>query len=251
MSNHNQPYQPGQQMPPVQPAYQQTPGSNAVPNQPVSPPPNAPRTYVVPAPVRRTKNKFLTVLCAFIPGAGQMYQGLMKRGISLMLLFTGIIAAAVIFYMGALCALLPVVWFYAFFDALNRINMTVEELKQVEDSFLFVGDVSARLPKTDSYLAKLIQKRHVIIGWGVILLAVWLLLNVAASGSYSLSYILPDEVARWIRNAIRSLPTLVLPLICLFVGIRLVKGSSKKNETPREVYDEYTIPQDGGQNKTE
>ena len=29
------------------------------------------------------KNGFLTFCCAFIPGAGQMYQGYMKRGLSL------------------------------------------------------------------------------------------------------------------------------------------------------------------------
>lgn len=248
-SNQNQPYQQGQPMPPVQPAGPQQ-------GPPMAPPVvNPPRTYpVAPAamvPVRHTKNKFLTVLCAFIPGAGQMYQGLMKKGISLMLLFTGIIAAAVIFYMGALCALLPVVWFYAFFDALNRINLTVDELKLVEDKFLFVGDITTRLPKTDGYLAQIVRKRHVIIGWVVILLAIWLLLNVTVSGSYSLAYILPGEVARWIRTIIRTLPTMVLPLICLFVGIRLVKGSSKKSDAAREVYDEYTIPQDNTQNKTE
>lgn len=31
------------------------------------------------------KNGFLTFCCAFIPGAGQMYQGYMKRGLSLIL----------------------------------------------------------------------------------------------------------------------------------------------------------------------
>ena len=32
------------------------------------------------------KNGLLTLLFAFIPGAGQMYQGYMKRGLSLMLM---------------------------------------------------------------------------------------------------------------------------------------------------------------------
>ena len=31
------------------------------------------------------KNGFLTFCCAFVPGAGQMYQGYMKRGLSLIL----------------------------------------------------------------------------------------------------------------------------------------------------------------------
>ena len=36
------------------------------------------------------KNGFLTFCCAFIPGAGQMYQGYMKRGLSLILIFFAI-----------------------------------------------------------------------------------------------------------------------------------------------------------------
>jgi len=35
------------------------------------------------------KNGILTLLFAFIPGAGQMYQGYMKRGLSLMLMAAG------------------------------------------------------------------------------------------------------------------------------------------------------------------
>ena len=36
------------------------------------------------------KNGILTLLFAFIPGAGQMYQGYMKRGLSLMLMAAAI-----------------------------------------------------------------------------------------------------------------------------------------------------------------
>ena len=40
------------------------------------------------------KNGFLTLLFAFIPGAGQMYQGYMKRGLSLILMCCAIGAVA-------------------------------------------------------------------------------------------------------------------------------------------------------------
>ena len=36
------------------------------------------------------KNGILTLLFAFIPGAGQMYQGYMKRGLSLVLMAAAI-----------------------------------------------------------------------------------------------------------------------------------------------------------------
>ena len=43
------------------------------------------------------KNGFLTLLFAFIPGAGQMYQGYMKRGLSLILMCCAIGAVAALF----------------------------------------------------------------------------------------------------------------------------------------------------------
>ena len=41
------------------------------------------------------KNKFLTFCFALIPGVGQLYQGYMKRGVSLMILFWGLSAMSV------------------------------------------------------------------------------------------------------------------------------------------------------------
>ena len=40
------------------------------------------------------KNGILTLLFAFIPGAGQMYQGYMKRGLSLVLMAAAICMAS-------------------------------------------------------------------------------------------------------------------------------------------------------------
>ena len=42
------------------------------------------------------KNGILTLLFAFIPGAGQMYQGYMKRGLSLVLMAAAICMAAML-----------------------------------------------------------------------------------------------------------------------------------------------------------
>ena len=50
--------------------------NNVPPYAPPAPPP------FVPPAERQTKNKFWTVFWSLIPGAGQMYHGLMKRGVS-------------------------------------------------------------------------------------------------------------------------------------------------------------------------
>ena len=63
------------------------------------------------------KNGFLTFCCAFIPGAGQMYQGYMKRGLSLIL--TACLIGMVSSLLNPVMLLLVVVWMYSFFDTFN------------------------------------------------------------------------------------------------------------------------------------
>lgn len=58
------------------------------------------------------KNGILTLLFAFIPGAGQMYQGYMKRGLSLMLMAAAISMAAML--IPPIAFALLVVFMYAF-----------------------------------------------------------------------------------------------------------------------------------------
>ena len=41
------------------------------------------------------KNGFFRFLWSFIPGAGEMYMGFMKQGVTLMAVFAGIIAVAI------------------------------------------------------------------------------------------------------------------------------------------------------------
>ena len=57
------------------------------------------------------KSKFLTVIFSCIPGAGQMFMGFMKLGVSLMGLFFLIFVAANLTGLGFLLYLAPVLWF--------------------------------------------------------------------------------------------------------------------------------------------
>ncbi len=83
-------------------------------------------------------NKFLAFLFALLPGAGQMYLGLMKRGVSFMIPFFFVCFLSSWLDLGPLLFLLPVLWFYAFFDCVNRLSATPEEQAAMRDGFLFV-----------------------------------------------------------------------------------------------------------------
>ena len=90
-------------------------------------------------------HKFLTFLFSLLPGAGHMYLGLMKRGLSFMALFAACILGMAVFsgffmapfaYVFALS--IPVVWFVAFFDLWRYPRMTPEEKAAQQDEYLFI-----------------------------------------------------------------------------------------------------------------
>ena len=73
------------------------------------------------------KNGILTLLFACIPGAGQMYQGYMKRGLSLITMFCLFIILGSTTGLDALVVGGSVVYMYSFFDTLNlRAQLAAE-----------------------------------------------------------------------------------------------------------------------------
>lgn len=240
--DNNSPYAPPAGVPgtpPSPPPYQAPPQT----------PPRPAAVYVQP-PVKRTKNKFWTVVWSLIPGAGQMYQGQMKKGISLMLLFAGIIAVAAFTYLAILTFLLPVIWFYSFFDALNRINMSVEELQTLPDEWMFSSRLSAleEKGKGSKTLGRLFGSRHLIIGWCIVIFSIWLFLKLLLSGGsyYSIGRLLPDGVYAVLRGITDVAPSLLIPVICIVLGIKLITGdrAPRRDEPAPKTYDEYTIPEE-------
>ena len=67
----------------------------------------------------RQKHGLLLFLTSCVPGCGEMYQGYMKRGMSILTIFCGIFALAVFLEIGALAVLMLPVWLFSFFDSYN------------------------------------------------------------------------------------------------------------------------------------
>ncbi|WP_249344785.1 multi-tm2 domain protein [Paenibacillus sp. Marseille-Q4541] len=65
------------------------------------------------------RSKVIATLLAAFPGAGQMYLGLQKRGLQLMLLFFGSIYILDLLNLSLFLFLIPIIWFYSFFDGLQ------------------------------------------------------------------------------------------------------------------------------------
>ena len=176
------------------------------------------------------KNAFLTLLFALIPGAGQMYQAYMKRGVSLMLLFacnvflTSIIGIAGIF--------LPVIWAYSFFDT-YRLRSELEQGTAAPDALLFSDGTE------DGVFRAFLARRHVLVGWLLVLLGGWFIFD----------RLVLDTVGEILQRLdlwefyylLNRAPTLLVSVLLIVMGIVLMRGRgfAKKAE-----YADYLEPAD-------
>ena len=99
--------------------------------------------------MRRQRKGFLTWIASLIPGAGELYMGFEKQGVSLMILFWGSVALIAMLGMGWPIFLLPVIWFYSFFHVHNLKTMNPEEFYMVEDRYLLHMDELAKEFRSD------------------------------------------------------------------------------------------------------
>ena len=181
------------------------------------------------------KNGILTFLFAFIPGAGQMYQGYMKRGLSLILMCCAICMVAVL--ISPVAFLLIVVWMYSFFDTFNlRAQIAVNTAP--EDDYLVHFN-----PK-DKRLVQMMLDSHKLVGWALI----------AFGGLIAYENILMnalnDLMWRWGKDnpffrafylVMDQLPQVVVCVVLIICGIWLVKGpkTSQKNASDDPEFQEY------------
>ena len=96
----------------------------------------------------KQKHGFLVFIASLIPGAGEMYMGFRKQGISIMLLFWGTFALTSVINMGWIMLILPILWFYSFFNVHNLKSLSEEDFYSVEDSYIlhldqFIGSTDS------------------------------------------------------------------------------------------------------------
>ncbi len=84
----------------------------------------------------KKKRKFPTFCCSLIPGAGEMYLGFLKQGISIMCLFFLLFSIGGIIFPPSVtfCA---VIWFYSFFHTHNLNSLPDDEFYAIQDDYLF------------------------------------------------------------------------------------------------------------------
>ncbi len=174
------------------------------------------------------KNGILTLLFAFIPGAGQMYQGYMKRGLSLVLMTAAICIAAAL--VSPIMFALLVVFMYSFFDTFNlRAQISMGTAPQ--DDYLFHFDPQ------DKRLARMMLDSHKLVGW--------CLIAAGALIGYQniIMNTLGDILWRWGQSSpawraiylvMDELPEVVVCVALILCGIWLVRGPKAKKAVPEQ-----------------
>ena len=187
------------------------------------------------------KNGILTLLFAFVPGAGQMYQGYMKRGLSLITLFcVGIMAGVLLLEPLAIPAL--IVWMYSFFDTFNLRAQIIAENAPADDYLVHIN-------WKDKRMQDFMMDSHKLLGWGLIAL------GAMVAYQNIIMRVLGDVMWRWGQNnpffravylVLDELPQIVACVALVICGIWLVRGpkgkkNRKKPEPPQdEDFTEYT-----------
>lgn len=172
------------------------------------------------------KSKFLTFVFSLLPGAGHMYLGLTKKGILFMASFFGIIFISNALYFAQLWLILPIIWFYSFFDALNHMNYTVEELRVINVNYSFPF-----LSGTDAFKGKfsnVLKGKNKIVGVVLIFFGIYFLIdNFIIRNSYDL---FGERIAAVINRMFNMIPAAIIPVIIIFIGFKLVIGGKKDEE---------------------
>lgn len=116
--------------------------------------------------MKKQKKGFLTFICSLIPGAGELYMGFEKQGMSILIAFWGIVAVAVFTGMSFILCTLPIIWIYSFFHTHNLKNLTEEEFMLEEDRYLI------HLGYLIDNKEELLQKYRTVIAGALILIGV-------------------------------------------------------------------------------
>ncbi|MFT4144455.1 MAG: hypothetical protein QM644_08340 [Mobilitalea sp.] len=186
----------------------------------------------------KKKSSFLTFCFSFLPGAGQMYMGFMKRGISLMSAFFFLIFLSVFLYLSPILFALPIIWFYAFFDTFNLRSLPDEVFNSVQDDYLFSMNFAR---ETTSFLE---GKFRNIVALTLIFVGVYILWDnfIDIFGS-----LLPDALRSAFYSIGNRFPQLIISVAIIALGVYLVRGKKKALDAEEQ----FTLLQENGGFKNE
>lgn len=153
-------------------------------------------------------------LCSLIPGAGQMQQGAMARGVQIMLSFIGLGVIAAILHLEEFLFFAAVIWFYSFFDSYHVKRAKLLNIEGWDKEFI-----------KSEYLEQLISNRESKwVGWILVAIGGISLLNTFFDfGRMFMDY-----------QFFRALQDSLIPALAVLLGWNILKKSKNFANEPVE-----------------
>ncbi len=157
------------------------------------------------------KSKSIATFLSIFPGAGHLYLGIQRRGIQLMAAFLFSIYILDVLRLGIFLFLIPIIWFYSFFDGLQNASRYGKE--EIEDTPI---------------ISNLINHQK-WIGIGLILLGLYYLTSsiLLPALSSMLTDLINIDLKYWFD---RYFQTGIVCILLIGGGIKLLTGSKPKKE---------------------
>lgn len=171
--------------------------------------------------MKSKKSNFLTVIFSFLPGAGHMYMGFMKMGLSFMAAFFTVIFLSSWLNIGPLLFILPLIWFYSFFDCINKQSLPQEEFESVEDNYMFSID------KLLVWDRSLFKKQRLFFGILLIFMGIYLIWDNVRS---IIEPYMDARVYELISNFTGIVPQIIVGIAIIVIGIKLIMGKKKEGD---------------------
>lgn len=171
--------------------------------------------------MKSKKNRFWAFVFSLIPGAGEMYMGFMKQGVSLMSMFLACIIISAWMRADVLILVGIVIWCYSFFHVHNLRFLPEEQFQAVEDKILV--PFNSEDLKVDFHISN--KKIRTVGACFLIILGASMLWNYLMD---IVSYYLPEAFWDMYYNVCYDLPEVVVAVLIIWLGIRLIKGKKKE-----------------------
>lgn len=157
------------------------------------------------------KSKAIATFLSIFPGAGHLYLGYQRRGIQLMAAFLFSIYILDILRLGIFLFFIPIIWFYSFFDGLQRASKYGDE------------------PIEDTPIISYFINHQKWVGIGLVVLGLYYMTTNIILPAFSpmLSELISIDIRYWFDRYFQ------IGIVCLLFiggGIKLLVGSKEKKE---------------------
>lgn len=176
--------------------------------------------------MRKKKNRFLLFCFSFLPGAGEMYYGFMKTGVSLLSLFALAFMATFYTNMSLLGFIIMIIWVYGFFHANNLGTLSDEEFYRLKDEYLFgikENDMDSIKEFITGKYRKVFAALLILVGVSMLWQTFCRFLRFIMGNEFYYKYI-----AVFTRAIGTDVPRLLISIAIIWVGFKLIMGKKKE-----------------------